>query len=425
MPTQISDGTVILRAFHKQSADNSNHPDEDDICRLAGFGTLPQPLLHTVAKHSDRLHIPTGRWAPVDDGEFKYFLRSGGMTLSRQGRQPQRLEADSFAGRYPLPMDGTWQLSAGPGVTLLKVPARYLDLIRNHNGIHESGIEVHESEAEGQLYMEFHQALKGGKYELPVLPDLAIRIGRAIDDPNTNNDDIARLIQLDPALSARVMSVVNSAALVGAVPLQSLQQAVARLGRKQVRNLVYSCIVKDLFDTDSKILKQQMQELWRHSCQVASISAVLARHTPGMDPDQALLAGLIHDIGAIPLLQTARANADLVDSPVVLERLISEMKAEVGQLTLKSWNFDEEMCRLAYRAEDWFRIGTAMVDYVDIVLVAQLHAFVGQDAGSRYPHIDEIPAFHKLAQGELTPRRSISILEQAANEIDEIQSLLR
>ena len=283
---------------------------------------------------------------------------------------------------------------------------------------------MHESEAEGQLYMEFHHALKAGKYELPVLPDIAVRIGRAIDDPNTNNEDIARLIQLDPALSTRVMSVVNSAALVGVMPLQSVQQAVARLGRRQVRNLVYSCIVKDLFNTESKILKQQMQELWRHSRQVAAISAVLARHTPGMDPDQALLAGLIHDIGAIPLLQTARANADLVDSPLVLERLISEMKAEVGRLTLKSWNFDDEMCDLAYRAEDWFRIGTAVVDYVDIVLVAQLHAFVGQDTGSRYPHIDEIPAFHKLAQGELTPRRSIGILEQAANEIDEIQSLL-
>lgn len=425
MPTQRLDGKVILRAFNRRAADNSSFPSEDEIRHLAGFEKLPRPLLETVAKHSDRLHIPSGRWVPVEHEVSEYFLLHGQLALASPGRQARKLKADTPAARYPLPTDGAWSLNADKDVILLKVPARYLDLTRNQNGTRQDGIELHESEEEARLYMEFHHALKAGKYDLPAMPDLAIRIGRAIDEPNTDNEDIARLIQLDPALSARIMSVVNSAAFAGTSPIRSLPQAVGRLGRRQVRNLVFSCIVGDLFHTDSRILQAHMRTLWQHSCQVAAISAVLARHTPGLDPDQALLAGLVHDIGAIPLLQAARANTELVHSPEVLERLVSEMKGEIGQLTLKTWNFDDELASLAYQAEDWFRLGTAIADYVDIVLIAQLHAFAGRGPCNRYPRIEQIPAFHKLAEGRLTPRRSIAILDKAAKDIDEIERLLR
>lgn len=63
-------------------------------------------------------------------------------------------------------------------------------------------------------------------------------------------------------------------------------------------------------------------------------------------------------------------------------------------------------------------------DYVDLVVVAQLHAFVGTPAMARLPRLDLVPAFHKLALGKLTPRHSIGILENAREQIRELRDLL-
>jgi hypothetical protein len=80
---------------------------------------------------------------------------------------------------------------------------------------------------------------------------------------------------------------------------------------------------------------------------------------------------------------------------------------------------------VARHADHWHRFGTAIPDYLDVVLLAQLHAFIGQGVRRDLPPIDQIPAFSKLALGKLTPQRSIGVLEHAAADVREIETLLR
>lgn len=414
---------MILRAFKKHAEPQALKPDIRDIESLATFGNLPEAMLRNIAEHSRFVEFENGDWPPAEAG-WQRFLQQGELLLEHLSGTRHRLRTGDPGTGYPLPGDADWKIRALDSARLVEIPGRYLELCREQHASSGSNIELHEDDAEAQLYLEFHRELTQGNYELPALPDLAIRIGKAMDDPDTNNEDIARLVQLDPALSARLMSVVNSAAFAGSTPISSLQQAVARLGRQQVRNLVFSCIIKDLFRTESAPLRRMMKTLWTHSCRVAAICSVLARFTPGLDPDRALLAGLVHDIGVIPLLHTASNMPALAGNTRVLQRLITEMKAEVGQLTLQTWHFDPELCQLARHAENWHRIGTAIADYTDVVLVAQLHAFVGQHEPGDHPPIDAIPAFRKLALGKLTPRHSIGVLDKAAHEIDEVERLL-
>lgn len=414
---------MILRAFKKPVVDDTGRLDHNEIKEISVFRKLPEPLLKSAAEHCEKVPISKGNWEAPDDPEFQYFLLSGELFLSTEGRPPVKLDQSSIGAKYPLPLTG-WNIAAQGPATLLKVPDRYLDLLRNSQPSTRNGIELHESDDEAELYMELQQTLNNGNFNLPVLPDLALQIGKAIDDPATDNNDIARLIQLDPALGTRIMSVVNSAAFAGVTTIRSLPQAVSRLGRQQVRNLVYSCIIKDLFQSESPVLTRQMQKLWSHSRKVGAIASVLARRTPGLDPDQALLAGLIHDIGSIPLLNAAQSTPGLLESPSLLERLVDEMKAEIGQLTLQKWDFSEELCHLALHAEDWFRPGTAVADYLDVVLIAQLHAFAGSALQQHLPHMDQVPAFDKLALGRLTPEHSLAVLHEAEKEIGEIEKLL-
>ena len=419
---------MILRAFRKQKVVQPDHKDSDTIAHLAAFALLPEQTQQTIADHSRKISVKMGMAIPEATKDHCSFLVEGELSLVRQDGYRLPLKQSDPASGYPLPPAQQWQRMAKTDLVLLEVPDRYLELARDYrfspDSTQSGNMGRPENEATAQLCRQFHKGLKSEQYELPVLPDLALRISDVIDDPDTDNDAIARVIQLDPSISAHMMKVVNSAAFGGVSPIGSLQHAVARLGRIQVRNLVYTCIVREMFQTDSRILKASMQKLWRHSCRVAAISSVLARYTPGLDPDRALLAGLVHDIGAIPLLQTAAANPELLKSVELLDEVISEMKAGVGRITLQLWHFDEEMCQLAYHAEDWFRLGSAVADYIDVVLVAQLHTFVGQGAGANNPRIDQIPAFQKLALGKLTPRHSIGILDKAAQEIDEVEKLL-
>ena len=277
-----------------------------------------------------------------------------------------------------------------------------------------------ETEAYDQLRAYFHK----GQCELPSLPDLALKIGKAIDDPNNANEDIARLIQLDPSLTARLISVVNSAAFGGFNKITSINQATARLGRTKVRSLVYSCLLKGIFRISSPALKKRMEALWQHSVHVAALSFVLGRETSGIDSEQALLAGLVHDIGAVAAIGGINRFPVLARREEVLDYTLDSLRTDVGLQTLRQWGLYSEFADVVRDAENWQRIGWAIPQNADVVILAQLHAMVGSTRGKRLPRIDTVPAFSKLARGELTPRHSLALLEEAEADVREVRSLI-
>lgn len=410
---------MILRALSKP-AQNTEKVSTGLLAGLAPFRHQPPSLLAEMAAQSQRIRVPVGLWSPDEIVESAYFLLKGRMQIESRDQVQHRLQANSPAAAFPLPVGENWCIHVGRDAEVVRVPARHLAL-QGTSGTRQPITREEHSD----LYQAFSQTLKNDDRQLPTLPDLALRIGKAIEDPNIKNADIARLIQLDPSLAARVMSVVNSAAFRAIEPVQSLQQAISRLGHRQVRNLVFSFIIKGLFRSDSALLNKRMQTLWRNSCRVAAISFVLANLTPGLDPNRALLAGLVHDIGTIPVLKAARKHPEVARDARLLDELIADFKAEVGALILSEWHFDQELVDLVRHAEHWHRLGTAVPDYLDVVLLAQLHAFIGQGVRDNLPRIDQIPAFNKLALGRLTPNLSIAVLERSATDIREIVDILQ
>lgn len=284
-------------------------------------------------------------------------------------------------------------------------------------------IPPEDSGADSQILQYFYEDYLAGKLELPPLPDLAIRVRRAIHDTNKGSDDIARLIRVDPSLAARLVKVANSPLYRGRDPVTSTIQAVTRLGLGRVRNLVFSFTVGRLFRSRSRHLNARLRDYWRHSQKVASLSYVLARMTPGLDPDKALLAGLLHDIGAIPILQQIDRHRELVRTGTEVGQVLQRLKGKIGALLLSSWNFPRDMVVVAEEAEEWYR-ESPVIDYCDIVIIAQLHSFIGSERMHHLPRINEVPAFAKLANGELGPRMSLAILDNAHAEIEQVKRTL-
>ena len=172
-------------------------------------------------------------------------------------------------------------------------------------------------------------------------------------------------------------------------------------------------------------LQKRMRRLWKHSTRVAALCFVLAKKTRCFPPDQALLAGLIHDIGEIAIL-TYLEKYTLFTSleEDQIDRVAATLRGQVGGMILRHWDFPPQFVTVAVEAEQWHRDAATDPDYCDLVIIAQLHSFVGTPLLASLPPLNELPAFKKLPLGDLTPQNSLQILDEAHEQIRNAESLV-
>lgn len=262
--------------------------------------------------------------------------------------------------------------------------------------------------------------IKTNRLKLPILPEVAIRVRDAVNDEGSSAGRVAKIVGSDAALASRLLQVANSPLFRGAAKIESVQNAIARLGVPQVRSLVTSLIMKQLYQTKSSVLKKRMQQLWEHSTEVAAISHVLARRFTKLKADEAMLAGLIHDIGILPILVKAEEVPELANNDSALDEVIIKLHAPIGRMILEAWKFPAELVEVAAQHENLQR-DSEKVDYVDVVIVANLHSYIGSHHRHAGGNWSNIPAFAKL---NLTPDQSIKALEEAKDAMAEMKALL-
>ncbi len=414
-------GNETKMLFKRESRHESVDPplDTGTLARFVPFTRMSADNLQRMLGHAETLRFAPGLIGDrLADGRQHYLLE-GAVQLQTATGSMLMLRAGSDQSRYPLP-------SPGALVSVLATePCRFVSMPRVRQRRRTGDLEEPSmSSQEADALHLLRGYLQSNQCELPTLPDLAIKISRAIDDAETTNQDVARLIQLDPALSARVLSVVNSAAFGAMGKITSIQQAAGRLGRNKVRSLVYSCLLKSIFSIEFPALKLRMQALWQHSADVASLAFVLGRATPGIDPEQAMLAGLVHDIGAIAVICAAGQFPALAERDEVLDFATAELRVELGLRVLAQWGLERELGEVVRDAENWWRTGSAIAETADVVMLAQMHAMIGTPEMRRLPPMNQVPAFAKLAGGELSPRASLNLLELAAAEVREVHALI-
>ena len=275
-------------------------------------------------------------------------------------------------------------------------------------------------ESEEVFVNELVQDLESGDLQLPTLPEVALRVRDVVDDENANASQIADIIAQDAALSARLLQVVNSPLYRGRQEIDRLSMVIARLGSKLVRNLVTSQVMKQMFQATNDMVDQRLRSVWEHSVQVAAISRALASRAPGIEPDQAMLAGLLHDVGTLPILYRAEERDELLDTPGLLDHLIETLHTRIGGAILKHWKFPEALVAVAAEHEDLTREHAGPADLVDVVQVANLQSHIDSDHALSQADWSKIPAFHQL--GLDVDVHEIELTD-VAEEIDAVQQL--
>ncbi|MCG8489845.1 MAG: HDOD domain-containing protein [Chromatiales bacterium] len=268
---------------------------------------------------------------------------------------------------------------------------------------------------EKQFLNDLNEAIDSNKLTLPTLPEVALKVRDAVEQEMSSANEIADIIASDAALSARLLQVANSPLYRGRVPIDNLQMAVARLGVRLVRSLVISLIMQQIFQATNDLLDAKFHQIWEESVQIAAISRVLSYNLDHLDKEQAMLAGLIHNIGALPVLAMAETRDELVQNATELDRVIDILSPQVGQRILQMWDFPESLIKVPANFLNLQYESGGDGDYTDIVLVARLQANLNQDTDFEMP---EVPAMKKLG---MEPEVNIIQIEGVAEDIQNIE----
>lgn len=245
---------------------------------------------------------------------------------------------------------------------------------------------------------------------LPTLPEVALSIREAAEDSEISVSALSKVIGRDTALTARLIKVVNSPLLRATVEVTDLQTAITRLGINYSCNLAVGLVIEQIFHARSEVVEKKMREIWASSLEVAGISYELCLRYTQLKPDQGALAGLVHQIGVLPILIYAEEHNELLSDPVCLNYVIDQIHPALGDKILSSWEFPEQLVKLPGQVLNLDR-GSDRVDYVDIVQIARaLSAGPGKSrplaALPAYRHLG-LPTGTELVAGELLQARAM------------------
>ncbi|MGI9325231.1 MAG: HDOD domain-containing protein [Pseudomonadales bacterium] len=274
------------------------------------------------------------------------------------------------------------------------------------------------------LVHSLYKAMREQTLSLPVIPGVALKVRRALTNDNYQLSDITRIIAADPVISARLLHLANSPVFRGLASCDSLQAAVVRLGVHKVQNLVLALSTAGMFKSSNKLINQHLGNTWRHLVDVGALTASLARMQGVLDPDIALLAGLLHEIGKIPILERAADYPDLLQHPGLLEDTLTGLCPQVSAATLSQWELAPGVIAASERQHEWSYDHEGDTDYADLLIVAHVHALTRKREQYQLPRLAETPALARITGAQLSAKESLQIVKDAQAETQALKQLL-
>lgn len=267
-------------------------------------------------------------------------------------------------------------------------------------------------------------SLPGKDVELPSFPDVVRRLQIALADPGTSARDLVAIIESEPVLSARLLQMANSAAMNAAGnPATSIKAAVSRLGFNLVRLTAMTHAMRQMERQESlRPIRAELGSIWRASNEVAAICYVVAKRAFGRQPDEAMLAGLMHGIGALYIVtHTQKADPALREDPEFRE-IVRDWQPRLGKAILDGWGLPERIGHAVANQDEI--LGTPpqnMEPLARLLAAAKLRHRLGSDPELRrqLPQADDLMRSVSLGAGTF-----LDLVASGHQDIEEMQHLL-
>ena len=199
---------------------------------------------------------------------------------------------------------------------------------------------------------EIHNVLAHAADDLPPFPAVAARLLKITRDDRISTEQVARVVETDPAIAAKVLRIVNSAAFGSLRRISSIRHAVVLLGTSEIRSVAMGVALFESIVNQRRTSAFDHVFFWKHSLAIAGICRIMAEETGYPDPDEAYVAGLIHDVGKIQLdaadpVGYGRFAAGLNDDTGLLHdkehRLFGLGHDEIGAYLCNHWNLPDRL----------------------------------------------------------------------------------
>ncbi|HVO66748.1 MAG TPA: HDOD domain-containing protein [Syntrophales bacterium] len=259
---------------------------------------------------------------------------------------------------------------------------------------------------------------------LPTVPETLKRLSRIIEKPNVSLTEIAGFVQSDPALTFRILKMVNSAVYGFPGRIASVSHAIMLLGLNVVKGLLLGISVFEL-------MQKAMVGLYEHSMGCAAASRIIAQRKGLREPEEAYVAGLIHDIGKVVMAleftksyeaALACAEQENISIGKAEKQFFADNHAVLGGVLSEKWRFPKKLTEAIFyhhqpRSAESFPLETAIVHLADILTKARGLGFSGDQI---VPIIDDA-AFDRL---ELTEQDIFEVFRDLEGSIDATQEVL-
>lgn len=263
------------------------------------------------------------------------------------------------------------------------------------------------------------------KLIFPTSLNTTLRIRSALNAPNASIHEAVQIVRAEPVLCAQLLRLANAVVFNnGGRPITDLSAAICRLGYVLVKNVATAVAMRQLAEaTPQKGMQPRLEGVWKHSLLVAALSYSLAKKlAPHLNPDSAMLAGLLHNIGKFYILARARHYPAVFANETAMETLIHDWHTEISRIILEGWETPEKIAAAVRDHELVNRAHSGLADLTDVVMSANILASLESPCTIGSFNWAATPAaFEKLG---LDAENCVAILQDAKEEAKQITQAL-
>lgn len=264
--------------------------------------------------------------------------------------------------------------------------------------------------------------LSGEVVAFPTFLDITFQVRTALKNPNLSLEELARIVALEPLMSAKVIRMANSVAMnPSGRQIVDVKTAINRTGIEAVRSVSFSVAMEQLLKSRAMIPFTQMSKrLWNHSTYVAAICRLLARKIARINADEAMFSGLVHDIGVFYLLSRAANFPELVADQAELHALLIDWHDNIGHALLSALGQNESVLQAVQDHETPRQI-SCLGNLSDVLYIANQIANLDQSwRESSFATPADTSALNGLFDAETLG----ALLDEAAEELQSLKAAL-
>ncbi|GAA3944629.1 HDOD domain-containing protein [Litoribacillus peritrichatus] len=278
------------------------------------------------------------------------------------------------------------------------------------------------TELKKQISASLKKDLEAGELILPSLPEVAMTIQQEVKKKSSTASSVAKVIFLDPGLTAHFLKVANSPLYRTQNRVNALPDAIGLIGIESVLNMALTYTMRTMFVSTEGAWKKVLIHQWNEATELAAIVAVLADYLPDMESEHCMVAAMLQNIGALPLINHLQHFPELEEQDV--ELLVEENATKAGLALIKLWGLGKTFEDAVKARNNWKFESTPYLDTTDLITIARYHYLKEKQHLEECPPTSEIPAFRHLEKLDFTAEMSMQWIDSAREKIRAIKRML-